>query len=301
MADRTPVELLVSWIGRRVSPDAMAWLEQKRSDLTNQPAARALQIAIGMVPRRMGKADLSLSQDDLSDAARARAGWTPVGWTVDQAARIVLLLGTAGAPGPFAERLQALSATSDVGELIAIYRGLPLYPDQPTLTAMAADGLRTAMRSVFESVAHHNPFPAEQFSESAWNHMVLKALFIESSLDPIQGLDRRWNPDLARTLRDYAHERWAAGRPVIPELWRGVGRFADDGAIDDLAHILKAGNEAERAAAALALSESDRPAAADLLETEPDLAADIRAGRIGWSSLERHPGQDEASPRLQQQ
>src|SRR5271170_4940032 len=80
----------------------------------------------------------------------------------------------------YAERLKALADTSDVGELVAIYSGLPLYTDPTRLTALAADGLRTAMRTVFEAVAHHNPFPAEPFQQSAWNHMVLKALFIDS-------------------------------------------------------------------------------------------------------------------------
>ena len=44
--------------------------------------------------------------------------------------------------------------------------------------------------------------------------MVLKALFVESTLHPIQGLDARANEALAHMLCDYAHERWAAGRPV---------------------------------------------------------------------------------------
>ena len=65
--------------------------------------------------------------------------------------------------------------------------------------------------------------------------MVLKALFVETTLAPIVGLDERANPELARILRDYAHERWAAGRPVSPELWRCVGPFATDAAaLDDL-------------------------------------------------------------------
>jgi hypothetical protein len=42
---------------------------------------------------------------------------------------------------------------------------LPLYPDPTRLTALAAEGLRTAMRTVLdlEAVAQYNPFPAEQF------------------------------------------------------------------------------------------------------------------------------------------
>ena len=85
------------------------------------------------------------------------------------------------------------------------------------------EGLRTSMRAVFEAIAHRSPFPKENFSEDRWNHMVLKALFIGSTLAPIQGLDERANPTLAEISADYAHERWAAGRPVTPELWRCIG------------------------------------------------------------------------------
>ena len=90
------------------------------------------------------------------------------------------------------------------------------------------------MRVVFEAVAHRNPYPAEHFAEPAWNQLVLKALFVGSPLDPIVGLDARRNPTLARMLCDYAHERWAASRPVSPELWRCVGPFATGPMLDGL-------------------------------------------------------------------
>ncbi len=64
--------------------------------------------------------------------------------------------------------------------------------------------------------------------------MILKAVFVGSPLDLIQGIDHRANPELARMLTAYAHERWAAKRPVIPELWRPVGRFADAEILADL-------------------------------------------------------------------
>jgi hypothetical protein len=141
------------------------------------------------------------------------------------------------------------------------------------------------MKAIFEAVAHDSPYLAEQFSESRWNQMVVKALFIGSTLDPIEGLERRWNPDLTRMLCDYAHERWAAGRTVSYELWRGVGRHADQAAIDDLARVFEGGAPVERQAAALALGESPRREAASILGRDPGLAAAVRAGQISWRSL----------------
>jgi hypothetical protein len=277
--------LLVTWIGRRASPEAMAWFEGKRAELLRDPAPRVLTASLGPVPRRMGKADLSLEPLDLAAAETARPGWRPNGLAVDQAARIVLLLDAARSAGSFAERLKTLAATADVGELLAIYKGLPLYPEPATLVPLATEGLRTAMRTVFEAVAHVNPFPAEHFPQSAWNHMVLKALFIDSVLYPIVGLDQRWNEELAKILVDYARERWAAHRPVTPELWRGVGRFADAAAVADLVRVLSDGAEREQMAAALALSENRRPEAAEALGRRRDLQDAVAVGDITWSDV----------------
>jgi hypothetical protein len=246
---------------------------------------RDLYLALGLVPRKLGKADLELSDVDLRDAAQARAGWDPRGWSVDQAARILILLDAGGTGETFAQRFVQLCRTADVAEAIAFYRGLPLYPDPGRLEAQAAEGTRTNMRAVFEAVAHRNPYPREQFSENRWNHMVLKALFVGSTLHPIQGLDERANPTLARMLCDYAHERWAAGRPVSPELWRCVGPHADDEALTDLQRVLASGSATERKAAALALAACPGPKARELLASAPQLDTAIERGEQSWARL----------------
>ncbi len=66
-------------------------------------------------------------------------------------------------------------------------------------------------------------------------------------------------------LCDYAHERWAASRPVSPELWRCVGPFAAGAMLDDFARLFERGTADERKAAALALREATDPGAARLL------------------------------------
>ncbi len=214
-------------------------------------------------------------------------GWDPRGWSVDQAARILILLHAGGAGETFANRFGQLCRTADVAEAIAFYRGLPLYPDPPLLEAQAAEGTRTNMRAVFEAVAHRSPYPKEQFAENRWNHMVLKALFVGSALHPIQGLDERANPLLARMLCDYAHERWAAGRPVSPELWRCVGRFADAEALADLQRVLATGSAIERQAAALALAACPDAKAGELLGQAPDLAEAVARGELTWDNLDQ--------------
>ncbi|MBV1795690.1 EboA domain-containing protein [Siccirubricoccus sp. G192] len=271
---------MTAWLQAQLPPDAQSWLADQCTRLEAGASAREFNLAISLVPRRLGKADLVLDAAALAAAEVARPGWDPRGWSLDQAGRLVLLLAGGGQGPEFADRLRQLFATADIAEMIAFYRGLPLYPDPERHEARAREGVRSGMKPIFEAVAHRNPYPAESFDENAWNHMVLKALFIGSALAPIQGLDRRANPTLARMLCDYAHERRAAGRPVGPELWRCVGPHADDAALDDLAAALRSADVAEREAAALALAACPAPRARELLAQEPGLAAAIETGRL---------------------
>jgi hypothetical protein len=278
-------DLLWSWLQRQLEPAATAWLSEQTDRLRAGASDRDFFLAVSYVPRKLGKADLRLTPADLRDADAARAGWDPGDWSVDQAARILLLLSGGGTGNAFAHRLRQLFVTADIGEAITFYRGLALYPDPPVHLARAREGARSGMRPIFEAVAHRNPYPAEMFDEQAWNHLVLKALFIDTTLAPIQGLEHRANPTLARMLCDYAHERWAAGRPVSPELWRCVGPYADAAALADLKRVLETGGGQERAAAALALHQCPDPEAARLLAGHRELAAEVAAGRVNWSNL----------------
>ncbi len=249
----TPQALMTEWLARQLPAPAMDWLLAQTRHLGAGASERDINLAISWVPRRLGKADLQLQPEDAALVAAARPGWDLDGWSVDQVGRLVLLLAL-GESGPaFARRLQSLFAMADLGEAMAILRGLPLYPDPELHLALARNGGRSGMRPIFEALAHRNPYPAEMFDEDGWNQLVLKALFIETTLAPIQQLDRRANPLLMRMLCDYAHERWAAGRAVSPELWRCVGPWADAAARRDLERVLHDGNPAERASALVAL------------------------------------------------
>lgn len=283
MTDAT-VGLLGKWLRRQLPEAQASWLDERIATV-REGGDRDLHIALGLAPRKLGKADLALTGADLKDADAARPGWDPRGWSVDQAARILLLLAGGGDDAAFAERFHDLCRSADPGEAVALYRGLPLYPGPERLEPQAAEGVRTNMRAVFEAVAHRSPYPREQFDTHRWNHMVLKALFVGSTLHPIQGLDARANPELAQILVDYAHERWAASRPVSPELWRCVGPFAAEHGLADLARVVEQGDETERRAAGLALSACPDPAAAELLARMPEVSGLIDRKALTWDTL----------------
>ncbi|MCG8596159.1 MAG: EboA domain-containing protein [Kiloniellales bacterium] len=280
-----PSRLLRDWLQRQLPEAAFDWLAGQLEALRQDPGDRKLHVALGMIPRRLGKDDLALSVADLRAAEAARPGWDPRDWSADEAARVLALLAAAGANTGFAARFTQLCGSAEVGEAIALYRGLPLYPDPGALEDQAAEGLRTNMRAVFEAVAHDNPYPRDYFDENRWNQMVLKALFIGSTLDPIVGLDARANAALAAMLGDYVHEPWAAGRPVTPELWRCVGPFAEGAALRDLERALDSADEPERCGAALALAASPSPEAKEILSSVPDLSGRIERGDLTWPGL----------------
>ena len=277
--------LLREWLSRQLNEVQNAWLDEQIAVLKKDLSDPALHTALGMVPRRLGKDELTLSDADRARANAALDGWDPRGWSVADGARILLLSGLPTTGKPFADRFRALCQTADVAESIALYRGLPLYPDPAALEPQVGEGLRTNMRAMFEAIAHRNPYPRRHFDTHRWNHMVLKALFIDSRLAPIQGLDERANPELARIMCDFAHERWAAGRAVPFEIWRCVGPFAKGSVLDDLARVLSSGDAVERRAAALALSACPDAGAASLLGELPELTADIAGGKLSWATL----------------
>lgn len=256
--------------------EARDWAAARFDALAAGAPDRELHLTMGLAPRRLGRADLALSPADLAEADAARPGWSPQGWSIDGAARVLALLLHRG-DRPFAALFADLRRTADAAEMIALYRGAPLYPAPETLHFEIGEALRSNIPAVFAAVAHHNPYPRDHFDEHRWNHMVLKALFIGLPLDPIQGLDARANPELARILREFARERRAAGRPTPPGLWRLVAPYAADAAA--VAEIAAEPGPA----GTLALAASPAPEARAALAARPD-AADAAALR--WDRIE---------------
>ena len=264
---RAFADMILSWLKTRLDAPQLGWVEDQCRRIQQSAEPRALTLAIGLAPRKIGKADLSLSKEEAARASATRSNLDTTGWTTDGAARALFVLCSyCGGDAAFAARLDNVLATAEISELMAVLRGLPLYPAAQNLVPRAVEGVRSAMLPVFESVAHRNPFPAEHFSHDQWNQMVVKALFIGSTLAPIQGLDERRNAELATILVDYAHERWAAGRDVSPELWRCVGPFADKVGLEALERVMTSGTREERSVAAAALAECPAPSARSVLD-----------------------------------
>ncbi len=192
------IALLHGWLARRLSSAQVGWLDERLTKISRAATSVDLAIAVGLAPRKLGKADLDLSVDEVRAARDLRPGLDASTWSVDQAARILFVLASyAGDDAAFAKALEQLFQSGEISEHIALLRGLPLYPAAQRLVPRAAEGLRSAMQPVFEAVAHQNPFPKERFDEAQWNQMVLKALFIGSRLAPIPGIDQRRNAGLA--------------------------------------------------------------------------------------------------------
>ncbi len=288
-------EQLLAWIARQSSEEAMQWLRTRHAEISGGAPASKCFLAFSGAPRRISKETLALDKTDLAQADALRPGWNPAAWSIDEAARALLILSfPAIDENAYVGMVEQVFSTADVRESAALYRMLPLYPFPERFRARAAEGIRSNMTSVFLAVAHRNPYPSGYFDEGAWNQMVLKALFTDSVLYKVSGLDARVNPALARMLVDYAHERWAAGRTVSPELWRSVGPFADQGYLHDLERVLGSDKEAEREAAALALTDSNTPAAIELLAGFPVLKQRIEAGELNWESFSRNRIRDSA-------
>lgn len=278
--------VIEGWLSPRLDPAAATWVRERQSAIRDGDK-KALYLAFGMTPRKVGKADLALTDEERSAAAQARPGWNPHGWSVDQATRTLFLLSLPPMETSLLTSiLDQLFAAGEVGELVALYQSLPLLPHPKSHVLRAAEGIRTNIKAVFCAMAHQNPFPSEQFTDDQWNQMVLKCQFIGVPMSPIIGLDQRANASLSSMVVDFIHERWAAKRQVAPDMWRCVGPFADERGLVDLKTVLETGSEIERSAAALALSQCPKPEAKAILAAAADLSSRIGDGRLTWATID---------------
>lgn len=290
MMEELNIPAVTSYLMRILSYDsteeAMTWLEEQKNRIQGDSSGLKLFTAFSQASRYFKKDLNQLNNADLGDADRLVAGFRPDKWNHLQTARTYLLLHfEAKDAAHFVKMLDRLLGSADMYEQEAIYAALPILPYQEQLKLRAAEGLRTNITSVFDAIALNNPYPAKYLDELAWNQMVIKAFFLQRPIYQIQQSDARANASLTKILVDYAHERWAAGREVMPEIWRFVGPFLTEDHLKDVQKVILEGNTLEKEAALLACSQSTLPAARKLLETHPEVNAGIEKEELSWEFI----------------
>lgn len=275
--------LISDVIQQNLNAGLWQWMNEKIAPVGD---IRQFNIAFVSVPRKTGKNILRVTDEQNAAIREAGAGLDITSWTVDRLSRIWLVSSLHHKDEEkYFQTIENLFLSAEVNELVALYSALSVlhYPER--WTKRCAEGIRSSIGAALNAVACNNPYPAAYLDEPAWNQMVLKAIFTDNPLDEIIGIDERANADLAKTLSDYAHERWAAGRFLNPLVWRCVGKFINAGIFPDIEKLAASGHAYNREAAALACRDSAYAPAQELLNKNPNMKSAIASGQLSWKAL----------------
>ena len=285
--NETPIaEFLLASLKDQVESDAIEWLQLQEEKIKKSSSPSTFYISFSRSSRFFNKKILDLTLQKKEAAQKLVPGFRPHTWSHLQAARTYLMLSySTKTSEEWVKQLQPLFETGDIGEQQALYAALSLMPYPEAMYDRAREGLRTNMTIVFDAIALDNPYPAQYFEEDAWNQMVLKAIFMQRALYRIERSDERANAELADILIDYAHERWAAGRKVMPELWRFVGPFIGPDNISDVKKAAASKDELEKEAALLACQFSNSNEAKELLDEYPKFQKELLEQNITWNDI----------------
>jgi len=285
MAKAAVQEYLKKALADNSGPEALAWLAEQSQKITHSTSPNAFYLAFSKASRHFKKETLSTALGTLSLEESGMLPFSISHWDSLQAARTFLLLQLPQEKTSWMATVQQLFETADMYEQQALYAALPLLPFAEDLVPRAIEGCRTNMSLVFDAIALNNPYPARFFPEANWNQLVLKAIFMQRPLYQIQQLDERRNSALAAMATDFAHERWAAGRAVMPEVWRLLVPFMGPQYLDDLKKVLAATDATEQKAGALAAYQSSYAPAKELLAAYPLLQEACASGAYRWEEL----------------
>ena len=238
-------------------------------------------------PRFLSKKIVEPTAVQLADLQLSLPGFNVSGWSLVRLAR-VWIAGNfkAETPEEYVKNIETLFNTAEMNELVALYSALPVLEYPEKWIGRATDAVRSNMGIVFDAIAMNNPFPSMHFSELAWNQLVMKTIFNDKPIHMIYGLEAHANADLALIVSDFAHERWAAGRQIAPEIWRLVTNFLSDRHIEDLKTLLSSSKPYQPEAGALVCFLSKNEEALQLLKEYPELERRVSSGELTWSHLE---------------
>lgn len=285
---QTQTDLLAffkSVLASRAEVKALDWLSSQTEKINADASSSKFFLAFSQASRFFKKENLNLTQTEKATAVSLVSDFDPSHWDVLQTARTYLLLKFAPGKEGWLKAIHQLFETGDMHEQQALYAALPVMPYSDDLLTRAIDGCRTNMTLIFDAIALNNPYPPAHFPEANWNQLVLKSIFMQRPIYRIQHLDERRNQALAEIASDFAHERWAAGRSVMPELWRLVVPFLNEHLLEDLKKVVFSEDQLEAEAGILAAYQSDFAPAKDLLKSFPETVSAIEYGEISWEKI----------------
>lgn len=233
------IEDLWASIRGLASAEGVRWLEESVEALAGD--AGAIAAVFPAVGRKVGRVTLD-SEADPNDLHT---------WRLDDAGRALLL----AALGARVEgELEGLYRYGDADERRGVLRALPLLPVGDSAVPLVEDALRTNdLRLIAAALG---PYAFQRLDDATLAQGVLKCVFLEVPISPLEGLDRRATPEMSRMLADYVHERVAAGRDVPAEVWRIIERFPPAEELDAIIAELNHPVDERRHAAERALAHS---------------------------------------------
>lgn len=279
------IHFLTGLLQKDTEPKSLDWLKIQTEKIRTTGIPSQFFLAFSQASRFFKKELLNVLESDRSQAKTLVSGFEPTFWNSLQTARTILMLSFPQEKEKWFNAINQLFETGDMYEQQALYAALPLMPFQEDLLPRAVDGCRTNMTLIFDAIALNNPFPAKYFPEPNWNQLVLKSIFMQRPLYRIQKLDERRNPALADIASDFAHERWAAGRSVMPELWRLVVPFINEKFLGDLKRVVESEDQMAVEAGLLALYQCKSEVAKQLLQSRCEEVMAIEYSEITWEKI----------------
>ncbi|HET6992020.1 MAG TPA: EboA domain-containing protein [Bacteroidia bacterium] len=277
-------KFLQSKLAAVLDKDIYEELEIVVSEIRTNKTPNYLNTAFSKAIRLFGKGELGYSVEERSTANKICNSWTPPK-TIDKAVRILILLEIpARDENEYLKTIESLFESADLGEQVVIYSSLSLLAYPEKLVPRCMEGIRSNIGEVFEAVANENPFPAAYLSEDAFNQMTLKCLFVGKPLYKIENLHHRLNKNLARMAFDYAHERWAAGRELSPEIWQLVEAYLQPDDMKDIIRLSRSENELERKAAAICCSQCQITQAEEIYALS-EYRMQVESGELNWFDI----------------
>ena len=278
-------EFLLALLQNRAEQKSLEWLENQLEKNRSDLSSSKFFLAFSQASRFFKKDNLNLTANEKIGANELLKGFDPSHWDLLQTARTLLVLEFSPEKESWLKAVNQLFETGDMHEQQALYAALPLMPYPKEMLTRAIDGCRTNMTLIFDAIALNNPFPPTYFPDANWNQLVLKSIFMQRPIFRIQQLDERRNQALAEIASDFAHERWAAGRPVMPELWRLVVPFLNEKLLEDLKKVVFSEDQLEVESGVLAAYQADFGPAKDLLKSFPETVSAIEYGEISWEKI----------------